>query len=210
MQVIALCGYAGSGKDTAAEALIEQGWQRVSFADPIREMLLAINPYVQVPRKRHWLSWFENWLCGPYICTPVGMALWWDAGGSWDRLKQISPDIRGLLQRIGTEAGREILGEYVWVDIAYTKIWEAKQAGCPGVVVTDLRFANEHETVRDPEGIRDFQSTIIRISRPGVGPVNDHESDQHLAGFEVDHELVNDGDKEQLWASIRAIAKGGE
>lgn len=26
----------------------------------------------------------------------------------------------------------------------------------------------------------------------------------------VDHEIVNDGDKEKLWEQIRAIAKGGK
>lgn len=35
-QVIGLCGYARAGKDTAAEALILLGWERVAFADPLK------------------------------------------------------------------------------------------------------------------------------------------------------------------------------
>lgn len=181
MQVIALCGYAGSGKDTAAEALIQEGWQRVSFADPIREMALAIDPLL---------------ICGARLSKQVAK-YGWDTVKGW-------PEPRKLLQRIGTEAGRKILGQYVWIDLAFEKVKAAREAKCPGVVFTDLRFPNEYNVLFD------HHATIIRISRPGIGPVNDHQSDQHLASFEVDHEIVNDGDKEKLWAAIRAVAKGEE
>lgn len=40
--IVALAGYAGSGKDTAAEALIELGWKRMAFADPIKEVATII------------------------------------------------------------------------------------------------------------------------------------------------------------------------
>jgi len=33
---IGLLGFAGAGKDTAARALLERGWQRVGFADAIK------------------------------------------------------------------------------------------------------------------------------------------------------------------------------
>lgn len=39
---IALCGYAYSGKDTAALALIEKGWKRVAFADALKEVARGI------------------------------------------------------------------------------------------------------------------------------------------------------------------------
>ena len=34
--VIGFCGFAFSGKDTAAEPLIERGFQRIAFADPLK------------------------------------------------------------------------------------------------------------------------------------------------------------------------------
>ena len=37
---------ARTGKDTAAEALVDDGWQRLSFADALRELALAANPYI--------------------------------------------------------------------------------------------------------------------------------------------------------------------
>jgi hypothetical protein len=199
MKVIGLCGYAGSGKDTAAEALVSEGWQRIAFADPVREMALAIDPYIV------FRSGDRNVLAD----NPI---IFWNDGShlqqlieyvGWDEAKRFM-DVRRLLQRIGTEAGREILGPNVWVDVVSGRVTAAAMCGCHGVVITDLRFDNELHYLRYRH------STIVRISRPGVGPVNDHESDQHLAGFEVDHEIVNDGDKEKLWAAIRAIAKAGE
>ena len=44
--IIGLTGYAGAGKDEAANALTAQGWRRFSFADAVRELLLEINPII--------------------------------------------------------------------------------------------------------------------------------------------------------------------
>jgi dephospho-CoA kinase len=45
--IIGLSGYAQSGKDTVAELLcLNYGYKRVSFADPMREALMRLNPIV--------------------------------------------------------------------------------------------------------------------------------------------------------------------
>lgn len=36
--IIGLTGYAGSGKDTAAEVLVRRGWTRLAFADKVKEL----------------------------------------------------------------------------------------------------------------------------------------------------------------------------
>ena len=46
INVIGLCGYATAGKDEAARGLEPFGFQRVSFADPVRAAALAIDPIV--------------------------------------------------------------------------------------------------------------------------------------------------------------------
>src|SRR5690606_2560032 len=44
---IGLMGYARSGKDTAGAMLhADLGYRRVSFADPVREMALALDPII--------------------------------------------------------------------------------------------------------------------------------------------------------------------
>lgn len=61
-----LTGPAGSGKSLAAQALLEGGWQRASFAEPIRATVLALYPgwgaeHFEQPKKearcpRHGIS----------------------------------------------------------------------------------------------------------------------------------------------------------
>lgn len=52
--LLGFAGPAGCGKSTAATLLVGQvGWVRLSFAEPLRELLLAIHP--------HW----DQWRLGP-------------------------------------------------------------------------------------------------------------------------------------------------
>lgn len=41
-RLVGLAGYAGSGKDTAADVLVELGWERVAFAGPLKELAARI------------------------------------------------------------------------------------------------------------------------------------------------------------------------
>jgi hypothetical protein len=162
-KVIGLCGYAGAGKDAAAWGLTQRGWTKVAFADPVRQSLLNLNPTV----------------INPVNGMPLRLSEALSEYG-WDKIK-LWPQVRTLLQRIGTEAGRNIHGQDCWVNIARRKI-----DGLSGdVVVTDVRFLNEVAMIRELGG------QIIRITRPGVGPVNAHISE--TLPFEPDAEIINDG-----------------
>jgi dephospho-CoA kinase len=45
--IIGLTGYARTGKDTVASVLVKDfGFERIAFADPIRELLYELNPKV--------------------------------------------------------------------------------------------------------------------------------------------------------------------
>ncbi len=164
--IIGLCGFATVGKDTAAQGLIDAGWTRVALADGVREAVAGFDCNVAMKAR--------------------------DIG--WDALKECEPEIRGMLQRMGTEAGRNIHGYDCWIKLAKRKIDAA-----PGnVVITDVRFANE------AAAIRSWGGKIIRIDRPGVGPVNDHASE--AMPFEPDTVIVNDGTIEQLQELLCAKA----
>jgi hypothetical protein len=171
-RVIGLCGYAGSGKDEAAKGLFADGWERVALADALRKALLALDPEIKLANVSAYLVHWE----------------------SWDELKRQIPEVRELLQRMGTEAGRDIHGQDCWVNIARRKIL----ATTSDVVVTDIRFANEAAMIRELGGV------LIRVERPGVGPVNEHVSE--VMPFEADHTLLNDGTIEQLHDTIRQLA----
>ena len=92
--IIGLSGYAQSGKDTVAELLcLNYGYQRMAFADPMREALYRLNPSIVLNDT-------------DYYDKPLQTLV--DEQG-WDAVKQ-NPDVRALLQRMGTEVGRQMFG----------------------------------------------------------------------------------------------------
>jgi hypothetical protein len=176
--LVGLCGYAGSGKDEAAKGLVADGWERVALADALRDALAALDPLIHASNN-HVVTVLSNVLA--------------EFDGDWDAVKKFH-DVRRLLQRLGTEAGRDIHGQDCWVNIARRKILATSN----NVVVTDIRFANEAAMIRDLGGV------LVRVERPGVGPVNEHVSE--VMPFEADHTLLNDGSIEQLHDTIRRLA----
>lgn len=170
-----MAGYAGSGKDTAAAALIADGYQRMAFADGVRELALAVDPLLESGPTEVWPSEFV---------AIVG----------WHKAKQ-DPSIRRLLQNIG-KGVRDIVGPQAWVD-ALDRRW--RDAGRPDVVVTDVRYPNEAAWVKARGGV------VIRVDRPGVGPVNGHESETLVGAIAADATVVNDGTPEELQAKVARI-----
>ena len=173
--IIGLCGYAQSGKDTAAAHLVESlGWARVAFADPLREMLYALNPAL------------DEWTNVQSLVDKVG----------WEFAKK-DPEVRRLLQALGTEAGRKVLGDEIWVDVAAKKIRKMLPAN---VVLTDVRFENEAQMILGMYG------QIIRVERPGVGAVNGHVSENGIPDWYVSEVIVNGGGIGDLRAKIARSA----
>jgi hypothetical protein len=182
-EIIGLVGYAGSGKDEAAKHM--PGWNRISFADGVREVALAIDPLVNV-------------ICDIDTETACRLSELVQSKG-WDGAKK-HPEVRRLLQRIGTEAGREMFGEDVWVDRAFRKLNQAYLGDGMPCVFTDVRFQNEADAIAHRGG------KLIRIHRPGVGPVNNHISDQGIDSIACHGEVWNDGLPETLGARVLVAA----
>lgn len=177
--VIALHGFAQVGKDTTAVLLREHGYVRVAFADPIRDMLSDANPLVTVKNgDRIYLD---------ELVRTVG----------WDEAKILFPEVRTMLQQFGM-AARHHISEDVWADAANRLIQGHVRDG-RRVVVTDLRFPNEVAMLL--KSYRD-RLLLVELLRPGVGPVNDHISDQGLPPELFDWALVNQGDLGDLRARI--------
>lgn len=198
-RLIGLCGYAGSGKDAAAAFLTglpdghpDGPWERVAFADAVRAGLLALDPSVAVRQVE-----VDNDNDGePSIdFVPVRLSEYIEICGGWDEAKK-SAEVRRLLQRYGTEAGREIHGADCWVSIVENK---SIYVGCR-VVITDVRFQNELDMIRRRGGI------IVRISRPGIGPKNDHVSERLVGEITADADIVNDGGLDELRAKVWEVA----
>lgn len=188
MEIIALSGFARSGKDEAAKVLVQDfGFTKVAFADKLREVLYALNPIVALKEHTLVVRIGENTkrLVGlPNPEFPVYLQQVIDHFG-WDGYKETEygTEIRRLLQRLGTEAGRQTLWDTIWIDAALANLPEDAK-----VVVSDARFINEFDAVRSRGG------EIWRIERDGVGPANDHASETEALGYEhFSNRLDNDG-----------------
>lgn len=187
MEIIGLSGFARSGKDEAAKVLVEEfGFTRVAFADKLRDFLYALNPIVQ---QDHFLT---NGL--DYDRKNIYVQEVIDAVG-WDGYKETThgTEIRRLLQRLGTEAGRQTLWDSIWIDAAFAGVPEDAK-----VVVSDARFFNEFDAIRERGGY------IWRVDRDGVGPANDHASELEAIDYPYfSLYLKNNGTLEEYKEMIR-------
>ncbi|WP_295842560.1 adenylate kinase [uncultured Xanthomonas sp.] len=163
MKIIGIHGRARSGKDTLARFLVDHhGFHRVALADPLREFVSAITgiPYealVDGPAKEEPLSWLN------------------------DR----SP--RYMMQTLGTEWGRQMVDDQLWLKVAHRRVEEARKQGYAGVVIPDVRFDNEAEFVSDLGG------TVVEVVRPGVAAVAAHSSEAGVSPDLIHFTVHNDG-----------------
>lgn len=131
--------------------------------------------------------------------------------------------VREFLQKLGTEAMRNVIHENVWVNslMADYKILNGNDfimAGrhygksmfpnpiYPNWIITDTRFPNELEAVKQREGI------TIRVIRvyPGLREEIEkgnilHPSETALDDATFDYEIVNDGTIEDLVEKVKQI-----
>lgn len=185
--VIGLSGYARAGKDTVAGLLWERGYKRLAFADALRNALYALNPTV--------LS--TEGVVGVKPYSPVDLRSVIDEYG-WDKAKTITPEVRDLLQRMGTEVGREQFGPHFWVDMAFKTINESEHDLW---VLSDVRFPNEYNAVVDNDGF------VFRINRPGCGPANNHVSETALDGHGWHAIIDNNGGLSDLRLHVEKVLK---
>ena len=175
--IIGRSGYAQVGKDTVANYLVENfGYRRVAFADPIRKALYKLNPKVDI---------------ADMVGVPLASAV---DGMGWENVKVDSEDARKLLQRMGTEVGRELFGQDFWVYQAFNGIDSEDK-----VVFTDVRFPNE------AAHIKSYYGQVWRINKINHGPVNNHASETALDSYNFDWSIPNYGSKEDLYAIIDGI-----
>lgn len=127
--LIGLCGYARSGKDTVAKALVKKlGFKRISFADTLKEDL---NDFFRVQvfddlKKRGINIEFENI---DFVSPPT---------------QEIKEILRPYMIWFG-EKMKEINGVHHWTNRAFSKIEESDKK----LVVTDVRRLNEIEIFRN-------------------------------------------------------------
>lgn len=170
--LIGLCGVATAGKDLLADQLVASKYKfvKLGFADPMYAMAEAMNPLIKT----------ESGLIVPLS------SLLKACYGDWTEVKRV-PAVRKFLQDLG-QSGREFIGADVWVKPLFDRI-DALPPDT-NIIITNVRHENEAEAVLARGG------RILRIERPGVGPVNGHVSDAGLTFKYATEVLFNDGTAE--------------
>jgi hypothetical protein len=194
--LIGFGGYPRVGKDTASNILVERfGFERRAFGDLVKDGLLATDPYVPLTSglvNRDGSEMFQLKRLSEIIIEPVRNGLSWSE--SWDHAKDI-PEVRRLLEQFATDFGRNVLHPELWVQFAFMKMEENPSER---VVFSDVRYPEESNAIRTRHG------RVVRIDRPGVGPLNDHDA-QRIAATRWDTKIVNDGTVEDLAGAIATV-----
>lgn len=172
--IIGITGRKRSGKTTLATALaasLSPPAAILAFADPLRSMLYRLDPFVL-----HATD--------PGIVAPLSRVI--DAYG-WEGVKDspYGPEVRRLLQRLGTDAVRTE-DPHFWVH----SLDERRFALPPHthVIIPDVRFHNEAA----------YCDYVFRVDRPSDGPSADHHISEDVDTLPADTVITNDGTPTQM------------
>lgn len=168
-EVIGLCGPEGAGKSTVAQLLVRSyGYVRIPFAKPLKDMLAALG----VPDECLWGRPEDK-------AAPLDLLC--------------GKSARQAMQWLGTEYGRNLIGEDLWTRAWQAATVKAMRAGAVGVVSDDVRFANEVKAVAEFNGV---VWCVIR-SRKDFKRVPKHASED-FASLLRDSTLINNATVEGL------------
>lgn len=175
--LIGLTGVARAGKDSVADILVEEyEFTKISPADLVRAVALGADPWMPVKDAK----WF-----------PLSALV---AHYGWEEAKEF-PEVRTFLQRLGTEGGRKVLGEDVWIDALMATLEPGKS-----YVNTSARFVNEAAPILASGG------EVWRIVRDGYDPL-DHVSDAGLPESLITRTLYNNWSLDDLRKAVRSLMK---
>lgn len=183
--VVGFCGLKGSGKDTAANVLIDQGFENIKFADPLKNAIRAILRTAGVNDVM-----IERMVEGDL--KEMAHPVW---GGK---------STRYVMQTMGTEWGRMMIWPAIW-----TNIWTMRTGRILRVTTTDVRFLNEADTIRgfEKQGVTVKIVKLVRpekldINAPAKALLDNHQSEIELSRIRCDFEIRNTGTIEDLQKAV--------
>jgi hypothetical protein len=211
--------------------LLEQysGWQRKLFADKLKDIVCLLigctreqledNGFKEKGLGEEWDKWEVkrlNMHIPPTITyysteretEPFSHNIFFT-------IRKIRMTPRLLLQLLGTECGRQIIHPNIWVNALmseYKSIEDLPETD-PGIIayvpkykypnwiITDVRFPNELQAIKDRGGI------VLRVTNPRIESKDEHESETALDNVLWDyyHNIYNDGTIEDLIPKVKDI-----
>jgi hypothetical protein len=168
MHKVAIIGKANSGKDTLGKILMKsyrkvstnQYTAKIALADPVKEIGRLMFPKIE---KKIFFGPSENRKTAIPNAFKNGEPL----------------TVRQLLIDIGTGLGRSY-NEKMWLDVFDTRSEQYEACGCGLLIVTDVRFRNEFDHVKNNGFFtiklnRDSHTKINNISETDQDGIHDDE-----------------------------------
>jgi hypothetical protein len=173
------------GKDTAAQALCrDAGYRRIAFADKLKDLAIVADPLITTATRT--------------LNVGIGHGKLKHAvqGLGWEQAKAVYPEVRLFLQQLGLGA-RQVFGEDFWITQALAGVGPDER-----VVVSDVRFINEAENIKEAGGY------LIKIMRPGFNG-DGHVSERELASWDGwDFTIENSGSLDDLERAVVKHVRG--
>ena len=209
--IIGFVGFIGSGKDTAADYLVNfHGYRRDSFANTLKDAVACVFGWDRVlleGRTKEAREWREQ------------------VDTRWaERLNMPNLTPRLMLQLWGTEVCRNGFHDDIWIASLENKMRKTTD----NIVISDVRFPNEIKAIHNAGGI------VVRIKRgadpewynaavsANAGPNGNttwsisksyleklkiHASETAWVGGAIDHTIYNDTTIDDLFNQIKDLVE---
>ncbi len=208
--IIGFVGFIGSGKDTAADYLVNfHGFRRDSFANTLKDAVAAVFGWDRTlleGRTKEAREWREQ------------VDPWWA-----ERLNMPNLTPRWILQYWGTEVCRQGFHDDIWIASLENKMRKTKD----NIVISDVRFPNEIKAIHnanglvvrvkrgdDPEWYQDAVNANAGkgnmswlISTDRLKKLGIHASETAWVGGAIDVTISNDSTIDDLFKQIRSLVE---
>ena len=212
--IIGFVGFIGSGKDTAADYLVNfHEFRRDSFANTLKDAVANVFGWDRTlleGRTKEAREWREQ------------VDTWWA-----NRLGMPKLTPRWVLQYWGTDVLRNAFHDDIWIASLENKM---RKTG-DNIVISDVRFPNEIKAIHNAGGI------VVRVKRgadpewydaavsANLGPNGNatwslsknklqqlgiHASETAWVGGDIDYTINNDSTIDALFGQIRDLLPTGE
>ena len=206
--IIGFVGFIGSGKDTAADYLVNfHGFRKDSFANSLKDAICNV------------FSWDRTLLEG----KTSESRKWREKVDEWWSIRLGIPHLtpRWVMQYWGTEVCRMGFHDDIWIASLENRIRKTQD----NVVVSDVRFENEIKAIHhagglvvrikrgpDPEWYEDAiqmnagpKNIGYMIAKTKMQDLNIHSSETAWIGQQIDYTIVNDSSVDDLFGQLEQL-----
>lgn len=206
--IIGFVGFIGSGKDTAADYLVNfHEFRRDSFANTLKDAVSAV------------FGWDRTLLEG----RTKEAREWREQVDTWWATRLGIPDLtpRRILQYWGTDVCRNHFHDDIWIASLENKMRKTSD----NIVISDVRFPNEIKAIHNAGGIvvrikrgpdPDWYQDAVNmnagttnmswlISKTRMEKLGIHASETAWVGGNIDHVVYNDSTIDDLFNQIRSL-----